>query len=235
MITPERPGYGLSDPVPAGTTLRGYAGDLRQLLDHLAVPTSAVGGASGGGSFAVAAALALPQRVSRLLLISAAVPAPRSALRGMAAPVRLLLFLAVHAPWLAERVMTAQGSADLESPMARWATRRMPAGDRRLFEDPGWRTGFQEDFREALRQGGGAAVRDLVVGQRGAREAAVADLAVDTVLVHGTDDTNVPIGLARWIAAQVPSARLTEIPGGGHLSPLAEPEVILDEVGRDRG
>jgi pimeloyl-ACP methyl ester carboxylesterase len=232
LITPERPGYGLSDPVPGGTTLRGYADDLRQLLDHVGAATVTLGGASGGGGFALAAALALPHRISRLLLISAAVPAPREAVHGMAAPVRLMLFLAVHAPWLAERAVASRGGTDLESGMARWARRRMSAGDRRLLDDPRWRAQLQEDLREALRQGGGAAVRDLVLGQRGRNEANVADLAVDTVLVHGTDDVNVPIGLARWVAAQALPARLIELPGAGHLSAVEQPALILGLAGR---
>ncbi len=71
VIAPERPGYGASDPMPAGTTLTAYADDLRQLLDHLRLPTATLCAASGGGSFAVAAALAHPERFERLILVSA--------------------------------------------------------------------------------------------------------------------------------------------------------------------
>jgi hypothetical protein len=35
-----------------------------------------------------------------------------------------------------------------------------------------------------------------------------ASLTVETVLVHGTEDVNVPVGNARWVVAHVPSARL---------------------------
>ena len=230
LLTPERPGYGLSDPVPGGTTLRGYADDLRQLFDRLGLATVTLAGASGGGGFAVAAALTHPQRVRRLLLVSAAVPAPPEALHGMSATVRAILSLARHAPWLAGRLLAAQVSVDLDSRFARWGRRAMPPSDRRLFEDPEWRGRLQEDFREALRQGPGAAVHDLAVGQRGLAEATVADLAVETVVLHGSDDVNVPIGLARWVAGQVPGARLIELPGAGHLSALERPELVLDLV-----
>jgi pimeloyl-ACP methyl ester carboxylesterase len=227
LVTPERPGYGGSDPVPGGITFPGYADDLRQLLDHLGLASVTLGGASGGGGFAVAAAAAHPERVKRLILMSAGLPAPRAALRGMSAPVRALLFLAVHAPRLTGRLMATQLTADLDSRPARWARRGMPAGDRRLFEDPVWRTRFTEDFREALRQGPGAVVDDLVQSHAELDVTELATAAVDTVLLHGSEDVNVPIGIARWVAAQVPHARLIELPGEGHLSTLARPELVL--------
>jgi pimeloyl-ACP methyl ester carboxylesterase len=231
VVAPERPGYGLSDPVPGGVTFTGYADDLRQLLDHLELPTVTMGGASGGGGFALAAAVLLPHRVRRLLLVSAGFPAPRAARRGMAAPVRALLFLARHAPWLTGRLLAAQQSADLDAPVSRLAVRRMPASDRRVFADPTWRAHFAEDMHEGLRQGPGAAVQDLRLGT-GAFDVDVANLTVDTVLLHGAQDVNAPIGIARWLATQVPSSRLIEIPGAAHLFALERPDLILESVVR---
>jgi pimeloyl-ACP methyl ester carboxylesterase len=232
LVTPERPGYGRSDPVPGGITFPGYAEDIVHLLDHLGLEAVTLGGASGGGGFAVAAALAHPDRVRRLLLVSAAMPAPRSARGGLGVRGRALLFLAAHAPRVAGKLLAASVSADLDAPAARWARRRMPAGDRRLFDDPGWRARFTEDFAEALRQGPGAAVDDLAIHRRNPRGAEVDRLKVDTVLLHGTGDVNAPIGLARWAAAQVPGARLVELEGAGHLSVLEQPELLLRWVAR---
>jgi pimeloyl-ACP methyl ester carboxylesterase len=230
LVAPERPGYGKSDPVPGGTTFSGYADDLRQLLDHLGLGSITLGGVSGGGGLAVAAAAAHPRRVKRLILISAGVPAPRAARRGMAFPVRAVLFLSVHAPRLAEWMFAAQATADLDLPAVRWARRRMPAGDRRLFDDPAWRAHLTEDMREALRQGPSAAVNDLRLSRWDPARSDLAHLAVDTVLVHGSDDVNVPIGIARFVAAQVPHARLIVLPGAGHLSAIEQPELLLGLV-----
>jgi pimeloyl-ACP methyl ester carboxylesterase len=227
LVTPERPGYGRSDPVPGGVTFTGYTEDLRQLFDHLGLRSVTLLGASGGAGFAVAAAAADPQRVKRLILASAGLPAPRAARRGMALPVRAMLVLAAHAPRLARRLLATQLTADLDSPTARLARRRMPAGDRRLFDDPMWRAHFAEDFGEALRQGPGAAVDDLRQSLDDPGGMDLPRLAVDTVLVHGTADVNVPIGIARFVASQVPHARLIELPGAGHLSVLEHSELLL--------
>ena len=71
-----------------------------------------------------------------------------------------------------------------------------------MFEEPTRLAAFSEDFREALRQGPSAAVQDLRLGREGL-DLDLADLAVDTVLLHGVDDVNAPIEIARWFAAQV--------------------------------
>ena len=231
LIAPERPGYGASDRMPGGTTFLAYADDLRQLLDHLELPTATMCGVSGGGGFALVAAIAYPERFERLILVSAGLPSPRVARRGMAVPVRLLLLLARYAPGLTGRLLTAQLSADPNSAVSRAGRRFMPASDRRLLDAPEWRRRFDEDFREALKQGPGAAVRDLALGA-GPLGVDPVDLTVETVLLHGTEDVNVPVGTARWLAAQVSSARLIELRESGHLFSLERPELVLESVGR---
>jgi pimeloyl-ACP methyl ester carboxylesterase len=232
VIAPERPGYGASDPLPGGITFPAYADDLRQLLDHLEVPRATLCAVSGGGGFALAAAIVHPGRFERLILVSAGLPVPAAARRGQALPVGLLLALARHAPGLTGRLLTAQLSADPDSALGRAGRRFMPTTDRRVLEDPQWRRRFQADFREALRQGPGAAVHDLALGG-GPLGVDLADLTVDTVLLHGTEDVNVPIGIARWVAAQVASATLIEHPGSGHLFILERPEPIFEWVARE--
>jgi pimeloyl-ACP methyl ester carboxylesterase len=231
VIAPERPGYGASDRVPAGTTFPAYADDLRQLLDHLGLSTVTLCGVSGGGGFALAAACAHPGRFERLILVSAGIPVPRAARRGMALPVRLLLFLARYAPGVTGRLLTAQLSADPDSAVSRAGKRFMPPSDRRLLDAPEWRRRFDEDFRESLTQGPGAAVRDLALGG-GPLGVDLVDLTVETVLLHGAQDVNVPVGIARWVAAHVPSARLLEQPQAGHLFSLERPELIFQWVVR---
>src|SRR3712207_6123597 len=71
LITPEGPGYGASDPVPGGVTFVSYSDDLRQLLEHLGMPSVPLAGASGGAGFALATAIVHPFRCARLVLVSA--------------------------------------------------------------------------------------------------------------------------------------------------------------------
>jgi class 3 adenylate cyclase len=41
---------------------------------------------------------------------------------------------------------------------------------------------------------------------------------VPTLILHGSEDTVVPIDVARYVAAQIPSSRLVELEGVGHLA-----------------
>jgi pimeloyl-ACP methyl ester carboxylesterase len=149
----------------------------------------------------------------------------------MALPVRLLLFLARYAPEVTGRLLAAQLSADPDSAVSRAGKRFMPASDRRSPDAPEWRRRLDEDFREALKQGPGAAVHDLALASE-PLGMDPADLSVETVLLHGTEDVNVPIGIARWVAAHVASAHLIEQPGSGHLFCLERPQLVFDRVGR---
>jgi pimeloyl-ACP methyl ester carboxylesterase len=53
LITFDRPGYGLSEPVPGRTALDG-ADDVVHLADHLGIEKFSLSGMPGGGPFALA-------------------------------------------------------------------------------------------------------------------------------------------------------------------------------------
>ena len=92
-IVPDRPGYGLSDPVDIGH--RGYhaiAVEVTgQILDALGVDQISLAGSSGGGVWAIWYALTYPERVRRLVLVGSAPLLPGTyapiPLRMMAAPI----------------------------------------------------------------------------------------------------------------------------------------------------
>lgn len=53
-------------------------------------------------------------------------------------------------------------------------------------------------------------------------------LTVPTVVVCGTADRVTPLGLSRRLVAGVPRARLVEVPGVGHMTPLEAHEIVND-------
>ena len=57
------------------------------------------------------------------------------------------------------------------------------------------------------------------------------ELDVPTLLLHGEHDF-VPVELVARIAAAVPGARLTVLPGCGHFTYLEAPDAVYDEVAR---
>jgi pimeloyl-ACP methyl ester carboxylesterase len=69
LISPDRPGVGLSDPQP-GRTVLDCARDVAELLDQIGVDHFAVMGWSMGGQYAAAVGHALHQRVTRVAIIA---------------------------------------------------------------------------------------------------------------------------------------------------------------------
>src|SRR4051794_8186544 len=73
LITVDRPGYGRSDPRP-GRQILDWPADVEELAAAIGVQEFDVLGHSSGGSYALACAYQLPDRVGRVGLISSIVP-----------------------------------------------------------------------------------------------------------------------------------------------------------------
>ena len=73
LIALDRPGYGLSDPLP-GRTLLDWPRDVAAAADALGLGRFAVAGVSGGAPYAAACAALLKDRVMGLALICGIAP-----------------------------------------------------------------------------------------------------------------------------------------------------------------
>jgi pimeloyl-ACP methyl ester carboxylesterase len=213
LVHVDRPGFGRSDPAP-GRRLQDWPRDLEQLADHLGLERFAVAGVSGGGPFAAACAALLPERVSRLLLVSSVGP-PGS----MAPPasVRLGFALARYAPAVFVASLAIGARLVVKRPqrylslLARW----LGGKDRVVLSRPEIRAMLARDVREAFRQGPGAFVHDLAL------LASAWDLPLDRIraecfLWHGGSDRIIPPSASEHLARLIPGSRLTVLPGEGH-------------------
>jgi len=70
VIAVDLPGFGGSDPLPAGADFGGYVEALESLLEELMIPSVAVFGHSLGGVVALALAAHSPKRVRCVVLVS---------------------------------------------------------------------------------------------------------------------------------------------------------------------
>jgi 3-oxoadipate enol-lactonase len=203
VIRPDMRGHGLTGVTPGPYSLHGLAGDALNVLDSLGIFRVHLAGLSIGGAVAQALAARAPGRVRSLILCDTAMAFPPETLwRERAAVVR------------------AQGMAAIVAPvLARWVTED-------FMHDPA-----AEGLRAMLR-------RTDPEGYAGAAEAlAVADLTAETsalrlpaLVLVGEHDLATPPATARAIAAAIPGAALTVLPGAAHIPTMQTPEAVTEAM-----
>lgn len=231
LITPERPGYGISDPKP-DRVLLDWADDVAELADGLGIRTFAVAGESGGGPHALACAAKLADRVTMAVVLSSPAPAGfQGATRGMSFGNRVGLLLGRYAPWLVRRMMRSYASMFEKNPEAFLdaIARQMAPSDRALLSNESLREAVIRDFREAYRQGSDGQAVDGVLAMT-SRDWGfdLRQIAVPVYLWHGEDDPLVSMRMAQHLATEIPSCEARFVPGAGHL--LTEHAVVMREV-----
>ena len=220
VIAPDRPGVGSSAFQP-GRRLTDWAGDIRQLADALGIERFLVAGFSGGGPHALAVAHALPGRVIAAGSISGAGPLDTpDALAGMNRVNRLVFWLARSAPaglWpLAAQHARATKRHPAKVFEAAARDRKLPEADRAAMARPRMRDLGPRSAPEAFRQGVRGFVDEArIVAQPWGFDPSA--IKPPVFLWHGADDANVPVAMARHLAARIPGSTLTVYRDEGHL------------------
>ncbi|HMA34455.1 MAG TPA: alpha/beta hydrolase, partial [Chloroflexia bacterium] len=217
IIAVSRFGY-LRTPLPADPSPAAQAAALVALLDALQIPTVAILAISAGGPAVLEFALRYPDRCWALVTI-AAVTGPlavRTTARG-----RLIAALAGQdwGLWLLRGLTLRQQL--VRNGLDPATVDRLPAAARERVRS------LFYPLPISLRRAGCAA--DLR-GFPHLPRYPVAQLALPTLVVHGTADTVVPLAHAEWLAATVPGARFLPIPGGGHACPLTHEAAVIPPV-----
>ncbi len=217
IIAPERPGFGSSDPKP-GRTVMDWADDLRQLLDGLGLAQVDLAGYSMGALFAKAAAVDMPQRIRKILLISSGVAASTSEEFAATVPLyRLNNRLARDLPAVHRAFFSILRRGVLGNPerFFRQLLVHMTPDEARYVESEDFRRRFFEALTEGARQGSAHAAREieLLMSDWGFDPAQV---TAPTELWHGEQDCHVPPVLSHKLAARMPNARTIPVPNHGH-------------------
>lgn len=228
IVAPERPGFGLSDPLPF-RRLTDWARDVAALADALGFGRFAVAGVSAGGPYALACAAQLPGRVDRVAVVSGVGP-PGSMPGGMpmAWTVRTTFWLAPRFSRLLRVFLgaaAALGRAWPERYLDLFASRLHPV-DREVLTRPSVRAMFAQDLAEGLRRGAGPFLQDL--------ELLVSDwgfdpgtIEVPVELWHGDEDLVIPLCAALTLERRLKRPRLERVAGGGHFLVIDRwPEIL---------
>jgi pimeloyl-ACP methyl ester carboxylesterase len=218
LVAIDRPGFGGST-FQRGRQLDDWPADVMAVAGELGLERFAVLGYSSGGPYALACALALPERVTAAVLVSAAAPVDYPRWReGTGRADRLMMRASRLAPPLARLAVAAARRQAQRRPEAfsRQFDRELSPADRGVHADPAVRAALRALFLDATRNGVRGVVTDYAISAR-PWGAPLEDATVPVRLFHGDDDAVVPLHHAEWYASRIPGARLVVWHGVGHL------------------
>jgi pimeloyl-ACP methyl ester carboxylesterase len=223
VIALDLPGFGHSPMPPQKISIANYARILEHLLDELGIDAAAVVGNSMGGFIGAELAIAFPQRVERLVLVSAAglstynhrgsavvLPAMRTLERAL---------LAAGA-WTASKSDTVARRARLRDAalgvVVRHPSRLEPLLAAEQIRGAG-KPGFIQGFEAVLHY----EIRDRLQ-----------EIACPTLIVWGDSDRLISVRDADVFAELIPNSRKVVFGDTGHMSMLERPDefnALLEE------
>jgi len=209
VLTPSRPGYGLT-PLEVGLSAAEAAQALIALLDSLQVQTCAVVAISGGGPTGVALAAGYPQRVTRLVL-AAALTHPEDRRNEPSYKNQMSFYGPMHnVMWgmlglmsrLSPRAMARQTLVIFSTHDPDNGLGKLSTGDIekicRFYQGRSSRKGALNDAAHTV---GGDLLKEV---------------RQPTLVIHSREDNSVPFGHAEWSLEHIPQSELCEAGITGH-------------------
>ena len=229
VIALDRPGIGGSDPQPNRKVL-DWPADVAALADCLGIERFAVVGFSFGGPYARACAYALPERVTRVGLISCLGPVDDpAAKRGMPPSTRYGLAAARLSPLLALPMVWVTARQVRRGRMIQQLSKSMSPPDAEVLRQREVAEALASSLAECFRQGIGAATWDGVAVARG-EGIQLEDIQADVLIWHGEQDGNDPVAMAHAQERRLPHVRAHYYADAGHLIFFSRIEEILSEL-----
>lgn len=230
LISPDRPGIGLSTPERDRTVI-DWASDILQLTEQLlgeGQPFS-IFGFSAGATYALACGR-LPGLQAISLVSGLGLPHLIASWRRFSQKTWHILLSAKLANLRASTFLRIEAK-HRDRLLNEWESyyedvkKDLSADDQRILSRPEVEEPFRQNRRESYAQGPGYLLQEV--------QALYSDPLIDlghlsacTVLImHGSDDLVVPVGVARDLHARIPGSGYHELPRRGHYF-VYEPDVM---------
>jgi class 3 adenylate cyclase len=213
LILYDKPGTGLSDPIPNLPTLEERGADIEAVLDAAGSTRTVLFGVSEGGPTSVLLAATRPERITSLILYGTFAVMPQAAPEAYAPEVTERTgadvnqvrdairhwgdgakLARVFAPGLGERQMRIWGTFARAAASPRMAQALI-------------RTVMQIDVRDVL-----------------------SSVHVPTLVLHLDSDRAIPLEAGELLAAGIPDARFMKFPGTDHVFWLGQMRPMADEI-----
>jgi len=209
----DKRGTGMSDPVDP-TDLPGLEqrmDDVHAVMEAVGIDSATLMGHSEGGNMAALFAATYPERTTGLILIGSYAKRTRSD----------------DYPWAPTPESREE---EIRLTEQNWGDpHQVPAytlGSRA--DDPAFRDWVARYFR--LGATPKAAATLLRMNTLMDTRSILPTIQVPTLCIYRTEDTDVRIEEGRWIASQIPNAKLVELPGDSHFFWIEDPTPMIDEI-----
>jgi pimeloyl-ACP methyl ester carboxylesterase len=200
VITWDERGFGLTEYDGEPFTYWDSANDCLGLLDHLGIDRAVVGGMSQGGFVSLRAALTAPERVRALILLDTQSGQEDPAIVAGYDQMRDVWVTAGPVDELVETVAAIIIADPDENP--KWIAK--------------WKTSPKEAFVQPYDT---LTKRDDVTDRLG-------EITCPAIVVHGAEDTAIPMEKAEALAAALVGAGPVVKVGGAHAASLTNPEPV---------
>ena len=219
-------GHGRSSPPkdPDRIDIAAHASDLMTVRSHVDDPPCVLIGHSMGCQVALECARRYPDRVRGLILICGSYGKVTRTIRGV--PV---------VDWVLPKIVEI---ATKRASILRAFWSRIPpemafkiaikTGD--LDPDKIRPQDMIPYFREMAHIDATMFLRMLRAAGEHSAEGYLAEITVPTLIIAGERDTLTPPFLSQSMAAQIPNAELFIVPGGTHVVPIEQPEVVGERI-----
>lgn len=237
LISPDRPGIGLSTPAHA-RTLTGWASDVRQLTEGVLGPGQpfSILGFSAGATYALGCGR-LPELRAMALVSGLGLPHLIVNWRRFSKEVWRILLSAKLANFRSATFLRIE-KQHRDRLFNHWGSyyeeigHSLSADDQRILARPEVEELFQENRRESYAEGPGCLLQEVQALYSDPRIDPRHLAACTVLIVHGTEDKIVPAAVARDLHARIAASRLIELPGRGHYFLYEAPEMerVLTEL-----
>jgi class 3 adenylate cyclase len=204
VLTIDRRGTGLSDPLPADASVETHVADIEAVLNAEGLTAASLSGTSDAARVAIAFAARHPDRVERLILFGASASSSRQLEPARVAALRRL-------------IETAWGEGRL---IALWAPSRL--GDARF---QAWAERYERGCASP-----GQALKMIELALSIDISDDLVGVSAPTLVMHRRDESLTPIADGREIAAKIPGAIFREMRGTDAFTFSEDPELIRDEI-----
>jgi 3-oxoadipate enol-lactonase len=212
VIRIDNRGTGWSRHAETPFTMSDLAADVTAVLDEERVDRATVFGFSMGGMIAQELMIRAPERLNGVVLSGTRPPTPAYH-ATIASPVAWHLLRPLGPRETREAYFTRVWSLAAAEGFAERRPEVIQEMVQQIVERP--------TPRSLLRQ-------QLTAVAAWGHAERLARVATPTVVVHGAEDSFVPVANGRTLARLIPNARYVELPGVGHLAPHETPERLLE-------